>query len=134
MMARDDKEPQPGFPWSFQLTKWYAYTLAAMFLLYGGVKLVLGFLDRTYGDVGMSALFLLAGLALVSVAAAYGERRTWGWYGVIAINALVVVLAMLNLRMVENLVLLALSAAALVLLFFPATKACLRGSAGRFSG
>jgi hypothetical protein len=93
-----------------------------MYLLYGGVKLVLSILDRQYGDMGSPVLYLVLGLLLVMVAMAYRDSRQWGWYGLIALNGAIIVLALLGLSHIENIVLLILSLLALAGLLAPSTK------------
>jgi hypothetical protein len=108
---------------TFIIAKWYGYVLSATFLLYGGVKIVLSFLDRTYADMASSAFFLILGIMLISVAFAYRDRKAWAWYGELAINAIIAVVSVFQLRThSESIVLLILSAVILALLLAPPTK------------
>ncbi len=109
-------------PLTFQLARWHGFIFSAIFLVYGGVKIILGVLDRNYTDLGQSLLFVLLGLVLISFAYAYNELRKWGWYGLIAINALVVVFAIYGYSHIENLVLLVISGVVLYALFSAQTK------------
>jgi len=122
-------EDQTSGSITFVLAKWYAYVLSAMFLLYGGVKIVLSFLDRTYADVGASFIFLIIGVVVVSIALAFRDQKNWGWYGLLAINGLGLVGSLFHLRDAAtnswdapSIILLLLSVAAILLLLAPGTK------------
>lgn len=91
-------------------------------MLYGGVKIILGALDRQYDGIGQFGLILLVGIVIFAVVFGYREARSWGWYGLVTINVLVVIMTLLGLSDPYNLIFLILSAAALGLLFLPATK------------
>lgn len=110
-------------PLTFIVAKWYGYILSATFLLYGGVKIVLSFLDRTYADMGASFLFLIVGVVLISTSFAFRDCKAWGWYGLLALNGLVAVGSIFQLKYSESIVLLVLSVGAMALLFAPSTKA-----------
>jgi hypothetical protein len=116
-----DSEPRQA--WMFLATKWYGYLLSLCFLLYGGVKIILGVLDRDYSDISSSVLFLILGIILITICMGYRDRRRWGWYGLIGVNAIVVVLAAIGYSQALNLIYLVLSGAALAMLFAPKTKA-----------
>jgi hypothetical protein len=122
MEARKDVRPL-----TVRLTVWWGYIFAAMYLLYGGVKLVLSILDRQYQDMGSAVIFLVLGLLLIMLAMAYRDSKQWGWIGLIALNGAIVVLALLGLSHVENVVLLIVSLLALVGLLAPSTKAYIIG-------
>lgn len=110
------------YPLSFRLSKWHGYAFAGTFLLFGGVKIILSFLDRTYADIGQSFLFLVLGIVLVAVVFAYRDLKAWGWYGLVGINGLVVLGALFGLSHYENVVLLLLSLGSLTTLFMTSTK------------
>ncbi len=93
-----------------------------MFLLYGGVKVVLGILDRTYNDLAQPIIFALVGLVLISIVFAYRELKAWGWYGLVGINSLVILMALFGYSHYENIVLIILSGLALYALLSPQTK------------
>ena len=114
-------------PLTVRLTVWWGYIFAAMYLLYGGVKLVLSILDRQYQDMGSPVVYLVLGLLLIMLAMAYRDSKQWGWFGLIALNGAIVVLALLGLSHVENIVLLIVSLLALVGLLAPSTKAYIIG-------
>jgi hypothetical protein len=116
-------EPEETTPWTFSAVKWYGYVISACFLLYGGVNIILGVLDRDYTKTPDSLLFLVIGVVLVSICIAYRDRKQWGWYGLLAVNGLIVVRAAIGFSEPLNLVFLFLSILAIGLLVSPKTKA-----------
>lgn len=108
--------------WLFWGVKWYGYVIAAMFLLYGGLKLVLGALDRDYKDVPTNVIFLLAGLVLFGIALAFRDRKTLGWYCLVGLNGLVVLVAAVTITNMYSIPYLILSGAALAALFSKVVK------------
>ena len=117
-----DESPEVKPPLTFLLAKWYGYILAGVFLLYGGVSLILSVLDRDYTRTGMFLVFLAVGIVLTAFAMAFRDRRPWGWYGQFGLQGLVVVLALLHPTNPYNWILIALSLASLWLLWTPRTK------------
>jgi len=109
-------------PLTYRLASWYAFIFSAVFLIYGGVKIILGILDRNYTELGQPIIFCLIGVALITVAFAYRELKTWGWYGLVAINSLVILLALFGFSRYENIILIVLSGVALYALFSSQTK------------
>lgn len=109
-------------PLTFKLAKWYAFIFSAVFLIYGGVKVILAVLDRNYADVGQPIAFTLVGVVLISFAFAYRELKAWGWYGLVVINSLVILFAIFGYSHLENIVLMILSGIVLYSLFSPQTK------------
>jgi hypothetical protein len=109
-------------PLTYKLASWYAFIFSAVFLIYGGVKIILGVLDRNYDELGQPIIFGLIGIALISVAFAYKELKTWGWYGLVAINSLVILLALFGFSRYENIILIILSGLVLYFLLTPQTK------------
>ncbi|MCP4685177.1 MAG: hypothetical protein GY867_06970 [bacterium] len=109
-------------PITFLLAKWYGYVFSAMFILYGGVKIILGVLDRDYSDMSQSVIFLIAGAIMITVSFAFRDLKRWGWYGLVALNGIVVLLVLFSLGETLNLVFLVLSGAVLGALFAPPTK------------
>jgi hypothetical protein len=120
-MSKAEKRPDDR-PLTFKLAYWWGFIFALVYLLYGAVNLVLGFLDRQYGDLSTPFFFLLIGIILIVVAYAFRGRKMWGWYGEIAVNGLIIVAALFGFRHYSNLVLLIVAAVALVLLFAGETK------------
>ena len=118
-MADEDKVHRP---WTFVVPKWYGYILGLMFALYGGVKIVLGALDHTYEGVGQLGIFLLLGIFIMGLAFGFRDTRRWGWYGLVTVNGLVVLISLWGLRNPYNVLFLILSVASLGLLFMPGTK------------
>ncbi|MFH1687881.1 MAG: hypothetical protein ABIE70_10235 [bacterium] len=109
-------------PLTFKLVLWYGHIFATMFILYGGINIILAFMDHNYDGIEQPIGFLFVGLALIIPAAAYKERKPWGFWGLVVINALVVLLALVGYANLYNLVPLVLSGVALVLLFHSDTK------------
>lgn len=114
-------------PVTFLVAKWYGYAFAAMFVLYGGVKIILGVLDRDYTDFSQSFMFLVVGGILVAICMAFRELKSWGWYGLVVLNSLVVLAVLFNLGNALNIVFLLLSVGTLAALFAPTTKAQIFG-------
>lgn len=109
-------------PLTFKLANWYGFIFSAVFLVYGSVKVILGVLDRNYTDLGAPILFALVGLVLISFAFAYKELKAWGWYGLVVINCLVILLALFGYSHYESIILIILSGIALYSLLSPQTK------------
>ena len=104
------------------MAKWYGYVLALVFLLYGGVSIILGILDRDYSNTGQLLIFLIIGIVLVTLVIGFRDRRMWGWYGQIATHGLVIIVALLHPTNPYNWLLFVLSGATLGLLFAPPTR------------
>ncbi|RKX22203.1 MAG: hypothetical protein DRP35_02530 [Candidatus Zixiibacteriota bacterium] len=110
---------------SYRLAGGYGMIFAICFLLYGGVKIVLGILDRNLTDIANPIFFLIVGLVLISFSIAYYENKKWGWYGSIGINSLVIIFGLWGIFMNSqylDIILLILSATMLFFLFMPTTK------------
>ncbi len=116
------EEKKMSGPLKFRIAYWWGFGFSAVFLLYGAVSLVLGFLDRKYAELSQPFLFLMIGAVLMYLAYAYRELKIWGWYGQVAVNGLIVILAVVGFRHTANIVLLVLAAAALVLLLSSETR------------
>jgi hypothetical protein len=108
---------------TYLVTKWYNFIFAAIFIVYGSVKIILSILDRNYETVTTSVFFLLLGIILISIWLAYREYKMWGWWGLIGMNAVVIVLALWNITMIGNIILLFLSLVTILLMLAPTTKA-----------
>jgi hypothetical protein len=120
-----DKNKQA--PLSFKLAGWYGMIFASCFLLYGGIKIILSILDRNYSDLGNPIIFSIFGLILISFAIAFRDLRKWGWYGMIVINSLVVVGALVMYQYYADIILVILSGITLYFLFSPSTRTYLAG-------
>jgi len=114
-------------PLSFRAVAWLGYIFAGMFLLHGGVSVILAFLDHKYGEIMEPLMFAVIGLALLMPVMAYVALKPWGYWGLVGINGLVLLLALIDLGQIYNLVPLAMSAVALFLLFRSETKEYLFG-------
>jgi len=115
-------EKKVSRPLTYQLSKWHGFIFSGIFMIYGAVNIVLSILDRNYTDLEQPFLFTILGLILIAFAIAYNELRKWGWYGLIIINSLVVILAVIGYSHIENLVLLVISLVVLYSLFSSQTK------------
>jgi hypothetical protein len=115
-------EKESHGPWPFVAAKWHGFVLAAIYLIYGGIKIVLAVLDRNYADMVTPILFGGLGIVLLAAVYAYRDRKLFGWYGLVGINGLVIILSIFSMKQ-YGLILLILSAAALAALLAPITKA-----------
>lgn len=118
--AIESKPVRP--PWTYLVVKWYGYVLALIFLLYGGVSIILGILDRDYSDTDKFLLFFVIGIILITIAIGFRDRKVWGWYGLIGLHGLVILLALFHPGNPYNWILIVLSAGSLSLLFSGTTK------------
>ena len=118
-----EKHADPQMPLFFNFAKWYGYVLATMFLLYGGVKIVLGVMDRNYDGFSGFVIFILYGLILISIVLAFRDRKTWGWYSMLVLNVLIILLSLLTLSHLSSYVLIVLSILAIAALLTRETKA-----------
>lgn len=114
-------------PITFKLAGWWGFAFSSIFLIYGGVQIVLGILDNNYKDINQSVIFALIGVILIAFCFAYVELKKWGWYGLIVINSLIVLMAAWNYNIVGSIPLLVLAAGALGSLLAPATRTYLLG-------
>jgi len=116
-----------GRPFTYAISSVYGFVFALFFLIYGGVKVILSFMDHNYDSLRDPILFTIMGAILIAFALAFRDLKNWGWYGLVVVNSLVIVLSLFSITRPENIALLLLSSAALYGLFAPATKACLAG-------
>jgi uncharacterized membrane protein HdeD (DUF308 family) len=106
----------------FLAVKWYAYTLAGMYVLYGGVMIALSFLDRNYADMYTPLYFGAMGIAQYWFAFAFRDQKKYGWYGLVTINALVILLSIFTLKERFSMIAPLFSVLALRALFAPSLK------------
>lgn len=113
----------PG-PLSFEIAKWLGYGFSAMFILVGGVQIILGVLDRNYEAFPQWFIFLLFGIVLLVIAFAFRDQKKWGWMAMVVLAALATLGAGVQLRnfTVEGLILLILCVATLGALVAPQTR------------
>lgn len=117
-------------PLTFNIASWYGFFIAVVFLVYGGVKIVLGFMDNNFENLPQLVMFTVIGIILVTIAAGFRQFQKWGWYGLIGLNCLLILGSLYDIifaaagssLVVENIVLIILSAVALYALFSSATK------------
>ncbi|UCG62758.1 MAG: hypothetical protein JSV52_05600 [Candidatus Zixiibacteriota bacterium] len=114
-------------PLTYRIAGWHGFCFAGVFLLYGGVTIILDILDRNYDNLTQPIMFAILGLILISVVFAYKEGKRWGWYGLVIINCLIVVGCLFGMRHYENIILFVLSVVALYTLFASPTKDYLFG-------
>lgn len=113
-------------PVAFHLAKWWGFILAALYLIYGGVKIILSFLDRNYSDMWTLLLSVALGLILLVFAYGFRDRKEFGWYGQLVVNATVVLLSLFSLKQYGAVIILSLAGVALLLLCMPSTRSCFR--------
>ncbi len=110
-------------PVTFYIASWYGLIVAWMFMLYGGVKMILGMLDHSYEGMGELLIFLLIGILMFLTVSGLRMLKEWGWYGQLVVNGLIIILALFGLKQMGNVILLVFSAAAMAALLAPPTKA-----------
>ena len=128
-MSQEESKVRDTRPLTFKLAWWWSFGFAAVFALYGTVSLILGFLDRKYGEMLQPVVFLIIGIVLLFVAYAFKGRKNWGWYGEVVVNGAIVLLALFGLGQFGNIVLLVLAGAAIGLLFAAPTRSYLSRNA-----
>lgn len=111
-----------GRPLTFKMAGWHGFAFSLTFLIYGAVKVVLAILDRNYGDIAQPMMLAMVGLVLISFAYAYKGLKSWGWYGLVVLNTLVVIRTLFDIGHYESAVLFLLSAGALYALLSPSTR------------
>ena len=72
--------------------------------------------------MGNPIIMLILGLVLVSFAVAYKELKKWGWYGLVGINLLVVLLTLIRFNDYIDFILVLFSIVALAALFSRPTR------------
>jgi len=107
---------------TFKLAQWYAFIFSSVFLLYGGVNIILAIMDHNYIDIAPPIIFVAIGLALMIPAIAYKELKIWGYYGLAGINGIVIILTLFGIGDWRNIILLVLATAAMGALFAPTTR------------
>ena len=115
-------------PLTFRMAAWHGFAFSLTFLVYGAVKVVLAILDRNYQDIAQPMMFAMFGLVLISFAYAYKGLKSWGWYGLMVLNVLVIIRTLFDIGQYESAVLFLLSAGALYALLSPSTRDYLSGS------
>jgi hypothetical protein len=107
---------------SYKIPLWYNFIFASVYLIYGGVKIILSILDRNYYNMDNLIMFTIIGLVLITFTFAYRELRRWGWHGLIIINALIMVGSIFFIMQVENIILFIFSAFVLYFLIKSPTR------------
>lgn len=109
-------------PLTFLIALWWGYLLAAMYILYGGVSIVLAFLDRNFRDIWGQVLFVAVGVLVLVFAYAFRDRKMFGWYGLLVVNCGVLFLSIFTLKLYGALIILLLAMTGLASLFLPSTR------------
>lgn len=115
-------ELKPLRPLSFIVAKWQGYILAAMYLLYGGVKMIFGWMDNDFNNFWFFAIWLGYGGLMIQLVLAYRNLKIWGWYGLILFNSIAAIWCFATLSRDGSLALLVLFAVGLVALLWPSTR------------
>ena len=84
-----DNRPKP--PLTYKIALYYNYIIALIFVVYGGVKLVLSFLDNNSGEIPTLILFTIYGIIFVTLAQAFKDQKKWGATGLLVVNAFFIV-------------------------------------------
>lgn len=123
-------QEQPRGPMSFEIAKWLGYIFSAMYLLYGGVQIILGVLDRNYEGFAQWLIYLLLGIVLLIIAFAFRDQKKWGWTGMVVLACLTVLGSAVQLRnfSIEGLLLLVVGLLTLGTLMAPTTRAYMEES------
>jgi len=116
-----------GRPVTYAISSIYGFLFALFYVLYGGIKVILSFLDQTYDAMTDPIIFTFLGLLLMSFAIAYRDLKNWGWYGLIGVNSIVILLGLISISKAGNIAVVLLSAGALYGLLAPSTRECLSG-------
>ena len=116
-----------GRPVTYAISSIYGFVFALFYILYGGIKVILSFLDHTYDAMTDPIIFTFLGLLLMSFAIAYRDLKNWGWYGLIGVNSIVILLGLISISKAGNIAVVLLSAGALYGLLAPSTRECLSG-------
>ena len=116
-----------GRPVTYAVSSVYGFIFALFFVLYGGVKVILSFLDHTYDAMTDPIIFTILGFLLMSFAIAYRDLKNWGWYGLIGVNSIVILLGLISISKAGNIAVVLFSAGALYGLLAPSTRECLSG-------
>jgi hypothetical protein len=114
-----------GRPLTYSYASVYGFVFALFYLLYGGVRVILSFMDHNYETLRDPIVFTVLGGILLLMAMGFRDLKNWGWLGLIIVNCLAIILALFGISEPENIVLIILSGAALYSLLAPATKATL---------
>jgi len=107
---------------NYKIALWHGYVISGIFLLYGGVQIVLSILDRNYGKMGEMILFAAIGLILLMTVLAFGEHKKFGWYGLIGMNGIIIILSLFGNWQYDQIILLLLSLLSMYMLFTSNTK------------
>ena len=117
MAGESSKRPLP-----FTVAKWYGYIFSLTYIVYGGVSIILEIMDNKYENTTTYVISLLVGIILLTVVFAFRDLKGWGWFGMVGITGLTMLLALLHIKEADYVVMFILSAGALGLLLLPSTR------------
>lgn len=109
-------------PITYKIALWYSFIFSSVFVVYAAVSTILAILDRNYVNISQPIMFGLLGAVLISFSFGFKELRKWGWYGLIAINSMVIIYGLFDLQESLNIVLMIFSGGVIASLFTPSTK------------
>ena len=109
-------------PLIVKIPAWFGYIFSGIFMLYGGVKVILSIMDRAYDQISNPIIFLVLGLITLAPVIAYSEKKVWGYYGLIVVNGLIILGAAYGYAAYENIIILIIAGTAEAALLSPRTK------------
>jgi len=72
-------------PLEINILFWFGVVLAATYLIWGSISIILSILDRTYKDFGQNFIILIYGFIIFTAATGFRNKKTWGWYAFLAV-------------------------------------------------
>ncbi len=118
-----------GRPITYAISSIYGFIFTMFFLIYGGVRVILSFMDHNYETLRDPIIFTIIGGVLIVIAMAYRDLKPWGWYGMIAVHSLAIIGSLFGITRPENIAILLLSGLTIYGLLAPATKAVISARA-----
>lgn len=109
-------------PITFRIAKWYGIVFSLLFLILGGVNIILAFMDKKFDGFAENLLVLAIGAGLIMVALAFSSAKQWAWYGLLGICGLTAIYALINIGAMYNWIFLVFSLVATAMILVPSTK------------
>lgn len=125
-VAHRETEPEKSLP--FNIAKWQGYVIAAMYLLYGGVKIIFGILDNDYSNFTSLIFWFGFGVVLIMFVLAYSGHKLWGWIGLLVFNAYAAIWSLAKFSEVGSAAVMVLALIGIVALLWPSTRQTLSGN------
>ena len=116
-MMETEKAPVP-----IRTIGWFGIILACTYLVFGIVNIVLSILDRSYANFGDNLVIIIYGIPILAASIAFKNGKRQGWYGLMIIFALFVIMAIAHLNNVYNIAIGIISAALLIAMLTPRIK------------